>query len=79
MSVSKHPTGGQGLDEITAEYLRALKAGSVLSLEELIAWNPDLADQIRAFFADRRARDVWENEGGALRTRLDRISDHRMG
>jgi hypothetical protein len=68
MNDSNHSTGGQSLDEILAEYLRALEAGTAPSAEELIARNPEIADQLRDFFSDMRSCEDWENEGGALRT-----------
>ena len=68
MSDSKYPTGGQRLDAILAEYLRALESGTAPSEDELIARNLKFADQLRDYFADMRSCEDWANEGGALTT-----------
>ncbi|MEK6237006.1 MAG: hypothetical protein N2C14_20045, partial [Planctomycetales bacterium] len=41
------------LDEIIAEFLFAEEAGEPVSREELLNRHPTLADELRAFFADR--------------------------
>ena len=41
------------LDEIIAEYLQAEETGKAPPPEELLSAHPDLADELREFFANR--------------------------
>ncbi len=54
------------IDTIMADILRCLESGGGVSEQELLARYPDLADELRALFAERRRWEAWENEGGAL-------------
>ena len=54
---------GDPLDAIIAEYVQQVEAGQVPDREALLACHPDLADRLRAFFADydrldRQAADL---------------------
>src|SRR5262245_58770912 len=52
------------LDEVLTRYLRAADAGRAPPPKVLIALYPDLADDLRAFFADR---DQLDSLAGPLR------------
>src|SRR5262245_23069692 len=43
------------VNEVIAEYLRAADAGRAPGRDELLARHPDLADELRSFFADHDA------------------------
>ncbi|MFO0868909.1 MAG: protein kinase [Pirellulales bacterium] len=43
------------LDQVLAEYLRSLEAGTPLDRQTLVDRHPDLADDLRSFFANRDA------------------------
>jgi tRNA A-37 threonylcarbamoyl transferase component Bud32 len=58
---SSHP---DPLDAIIADYLQQVEAGAVPNREALLAGHPDLADRLRAFFADY---DRLDRQAGALR------------
>jgi hypothetical protein len=56
-------SGGDPLDALIAEYVQQVEAGAVPDREALLARHPDLADRLRAFFADcdhldRQAADL---------------------
>jgi WD40 repeat protein/tRNA A-37 threonylcarbamoyl transferase component Bud32 len=47
------------VDEIVAEYLREAETGRAPDRQRLLACNPDLADDLAAFFADRDRIERW--------------------
>jgi hypothetical protein len=58
------PSADDPVDALIVEYLRQVEAGTVPDREALIAGHPDLAERLRAFFADydrldRQAADLW--------------------
>src|SRR4051794_1626238 len=53
MSPTPQPSTSNGpLDAVIAGYLQQVEAGAVPDRESLLAAHPDLADRLRAFFAD---------------------------
>ena len=57
------PSAAEPLDPIIADYVQQVEAGQVPDREALLAAHPDLADRLRAFFADydrldRQAADL---------------------
>src|SRR6478752_2338421 len=47
------PTGpGDPLDPVVADYLQHVEAGTSPARDQVLAMHPDLADRLRAFFAD---------------------------
>ncbi len=52
------------LDKLLAEYVEGVEAGNLPDREALLAANPDLADELREFFANR---DGIEHAMGAVR------------
>lgn len=56
MTTSSAENEGQGrLERLMAEYLHACDAGRPCDTEEIVRRNPELADELRTFFANRRA------------------------
>src|SRR5437660_10662386 len=57
-------SAGDPLDAIIADYVQQVEAGAVPDREALLAHHPDLADRLRAFFADY---DRLDRQAGELR------------
>jgi serine/threonine-protein kinase len=55
---------GDPLDTVIADYVQQVEAGQVPDREALLAQHPDLADRLRAFFADY---DRLDRQAGELR------------
>jgi WD40 repeat protein/tRNA A-37 threonylcarbamoyl transferase component Bud32 len=58
---TEHPGSGideQRLQEILHAYLQAIDAGQAPDQEEIVRQHPDLADELRAFFADQKKLDL---------------------
>jgi WD40 repeat protein/tRNA A-37 threonylcarbamoyl transferase component Bud32 len=64
--VSKSP--GDSLDAIIAEYVQQVEAGNVPDREALLARHPQLAERLRAFFADY---DRLDRQAAELRLSAD--------
>src|SRR5262245_55487497 len=67
-----HSTTGDPLDAVIAEYLQQVEAGAVPDREALLAAHPDLADRLRAFFADF---DRLDRQAGGLKLAPDSGAD----
>src|SRR5262245_50383228 len=68
---TEHPDFGsseQRLQEILHSYLQAIDAGKAPDQEEIVRQHPDLADELRAFFADQKKLDLLAKSmgGGSL-------------
>jgi hypothetical protein len=66
----EYPTHVGPLEQILADYLKRVEAGGAVDREALVRQHPDLADELRAFFADdehltRLAADVADDLGRA--------------
>src|SRR5215471_5870740 len=59
---------GDPLDAIIADYVQQVEAGQVPDREALLAAHPDLADRLRAFFADY---DQLDRQAAELRLSAD--------
>jgi hypothetical protein len=46
------------VEEVLASYPEAVAAGRAPALDELIAWHPELTDELRAFFAAHASKAV---------------------
>jgi serine/threonine-protein kinase len=70
MPNSNEPTSpaGDPLDAIIADYLQRVEAGNVPDRESLLAAHPELADRLRAFFADH---DRLDRQAAELRLSAD--------
>src|SRR6516225_6170245 len=76
MSAPQQPRGPSHdpLDAVIAGYLQQVEAGLVPDREALLAHHPDLADRLRAFFADY---DRLDRQAGDLH--LSHDPDHTVG
>ena len=54
-SISAYDESNDRLDQVLVEYLRSVEAGAPLDHEALVDKHPDLADDLRSFFANRDA------------------------
>ncbi|MDX1943864.1 MAG: protein kinase [Pirellulaceae bacterium] len=67
-----HPTLGSAsdarLDEVLAEYLRAVEAGQTVDRDQFVAAHPDVAEDLRSFF---RNRDAMQSLAAPLRAAAD--------
>src|SRR5262245_20524956 len=52
-------SGEQNLQEALLEFLRAVDAGQAPDREEFLRRHPDLADQLRSYFADHDGVDQF--------------------
>ncbi len=70
MSAPEQPSGSppDPLDAVIAEYLQQVEAGQVPDRAALLARHPELADRLRAFFADF---DRVDRQAGDLRLSAD--------
>jgi hypothetical protein len=59
MSKTADTSNPDPLDEIIAEYLTRLEAHDPPQPAELIERNPEFAEQLREFFADKLQIDDW--------------------
>jgi tRNA A-37 threonylcarbamoyl transferase component Bud32 len=66
MSMPNDPTGSHHdpLDAVLADYLEQVEAGTVPDRQQLLDRHPELADRLRAFFADY---DRLDRQAGAMR------------
>jgi WD40 repeat protein len=57
MTTGPHDASGRDkrVNDVIAEYLRAADAGQAVGRDQLLARHPDLADDLRSFFADHDA------------------------
>src|SRR6516164_5223632 len=62
------PSAAEPLDPIIADYVQQVEAGAIPDREALLARYPDLADRLRAFFADY---DRLDRQAGWLRLSAD--------
>src|SRR5262245_56499590 len=74
MSQPDRSEAGHPLDAVIAEYLQAVEAGLVPNRQDLLDRHPDLADGLRAFFADF---DRMDRVAAPLRT--DATADFAPG
>ena len=59
MPKESSPSNDPRLERVIAEYLRQLEAGDAPSENDLLKVHPDLADSLKAFFADhQRMQDL---------------------
>src|SRR5271157_5421688 len=61
-------SAGDPLDAIIADYLQQIEAGNVPDRHSLLANNPELAERLRAFFADY---DRLDRQAAELRLSAD--------
>ena len=54
---SSESSNPERLDEIIAEYFAAMETGNPLSPDDLVSAHPEFAEQLRAFFDDKRQID----------------------
>src|SRR5438105_11468768 len=62
------PSVGDPLDAVIADYLQQVEAGVVPDRAALLAAHPELAERLRAFFADY---DRLDRQAGELRLSAD--------
>src|SRR5215831_18457353 len=68
---TQHPESGsneQRLEQILHSCLQAMDAGKAPDQKEIVRQHPDLADELRAFFADQKKLDLLAKSmrGGSL-------------
>ena len=68
MPESNEPTAGDPLDAVIAEYVQQVEAGQIPDREALLARHPELAQRLRAFFADY---DQLDRQAAELRLSAD--------
>ncbi len=68
MPEPNEPTVGDPLDAVIAEYVQQVEAGQIPDREALLARHPELAERLRAFFADF---DRLDREAAELRLSAD--------
>ena len=58
------PNESQQLNEIIAAYLQAVESGQAQDLDQMIAQHPDMADDLRSFFANHDLQHAGPGKRG---------------